>query len=164
MESLENFFKLKSRIFGGIDIQAGYSNGSNSKLNYMEFHKCSELMVAVTDVIIFLGRVQDVRDNQYETEKSEIFFIPEGVAVEIFSTTLHSLPCHMEPGGFKLIMIQLHGTGTVLEEESFMDNLLHSKNRWIISHPEAGEIVSRESQLGLIGENTEIYLKDRLEI
>jgi hypothetical protein len=159
IESLNTAKKLKEDFFGDMDIQIGYYNGSNSMLNYMEYHKSSEIIIAVTDIIIFLGRVQDIKENQYETNKIEAFFIPEGVAVELYGTVLHSSPCKMELKGFRTISILPRGTNLPLRERKHYENFLHSRNRWIIVHPEANTFANNDSQIGIIGENIEINLR-----
>jgi hypothetical protein len=156
MEGLNITKKLRDNFFGEIDIQVGYCNGVNSKLNYLEYHKSSELLLAVTDLIIFLGRVQDIKENQYEANKAEVFFIPEGVALEIYSTTLHSMPCKMENNGFRVITALPRGTNSTLKEEDKEETLLHSKNKWIIVHAEACEYTNDERQVGIVGENVEV--------
>jgi hypothetical protein len=148
--------RLKNSFFGEVDIQVGYCSGRNSKLNYMEYHRSNKILVAVTDLIIFVGRVQDIKENQYDSNKAEAFFVPEGVAIEVFSTTLCSLPCRMEDSGFRAIIIQLKTTGTALKSQSGIDCLLYSKNRWVIAHSEAVQYINDDSQLGIVGENIEI--------
>jgi hypothetical protein len=159
MEGLDAAKKLSYNLFGEMDIQIGYCNGMNSKLNYLEYHKSSELLVAVTDLTIFLGRVQDIKENQYECNRAEIFFIPEGVTVELYSTTLHSMPCRMEDNGFRSIMVLPRRTNSALRQLEKQDALLHSRNSWVIAHIEVSELVNNETQIGLIGENVEVYLR-----
>jgi hypothetical protein len=156
MENSNVAQKLSNNFFGEMEIEIGYCNGMNSKLNYLEYHKSSELLLAVTDLIIFVGRAQDIKENQYESTRAEAFFIPEGVAVELYSTTLHSNPCRMEIMGFKSIVVLARGTGSALKEDNKEDILLQSKNRWLIAHSEAYQYVKDIKQLGIMGENTEI--------
>lgn len=158
IDLLEETCRLKDSFFGEVDIQVGYCSGRNSKLNYMEYHKSNKILVAVTDLVIFVGRVQDIKENQYDSNKAEAFFVPEGVAIELFSTTLCSLPSRMENSGFRAIVIQLKTTGTALKSQSSIDYPLHSKNKWIIAHSEAAQYINDDSQLGIIGENTEIRI------
>lgn len=156
MESLDTAIKLKNSFFGEMDIQIGYCNGMNSKLNYLEYHKSSELLIAVTDLIIFLGRVQDINERQYESSKAAAFFIPEGAAVELYSTTIHSMPCRMEKSGFRTINVLPKGTNSNLREKIREDSQLHSKNKWIIAHFDARRCINDEGQIGIIGENIDI--------
>lgn len=158
LEKLKVSELLKSNFFGEMDIQLGYCNGNNNKLNYLQYHKSSKIIIAVTDIIIFLGRVQDIKDNQYEAKKAEAFFIPEGVAFEVYGTTIHSLPCNMEKRGFKTVLVLPKGTNLQLSDNKQEETLLHSRNRWIIAHEEAKHFTNDDGQIGIAGENLEIFL------
>ncbi len=64
-------------LFGGMSIQIGYCNGSNYLLNAVEYHKDSKVNVALTDLILILGKEQDVKEDcTYDTSKMEAFFVP----------------------------------------------------------------------------------------
>lgn len=58
----------------------------------MEYHKGNEVLVAVTDLLLILGRLQDVKDFTYESSKAVAFYVPTNTAVELYSTTLHYAP------------------------------------------------------------------------
>ena len=74
--------------------------GDNHKLNGLEYHRSSEINIAVTDMILLLGSQQDVgTDFTYDTSKVEAFYVPAGTVVEMYATTLHYAPCTAQPGG-----------------------------------------------------------------
>ena len=99
LEKTEPVIDLKMRIFGELPIQIGYCNGHNSKLNALEYHRSSEVNVAVTDIILLLGSEQDIAsDFTYETSKVEAFLVPAGTGIEIYGTTLHYAPCGVDGG------------------------------------------------------------------
>ena len=52
LERLPVFQELQNRGFGGVPIQVGYCNGHNKKLNALEYHRCSEINVACTDLVL----------------------------------------------------------------------------------------------------------------
>ena len=81
--------EIKNHFYGGMNIEIGYCNGRNSTLNGMEFHKSSEILVAVTDLMLILGHVWDIDNNQFDGENSEVFYVEKGSVIEIYSTTLH---------------------------------------------------------------------------
>lgn len=56
LEATNVAIDLKMRVYGELPIQIGYCNGHNSKLNALEYHRSSEVNVAVTDIILFLGQ------------------------------------------------------------------------------------------------------------
>ena len=51
LEVLDVEKELKNRAFGGLPVQIGYCNGHNKKLNALEYHRNSEINVAVTDLV-----------------------------------------------------------------------------------------------------------------
>jgi len=157
LENTEVFKRLKSKYFGWMPLQAGYCNGMNSKLNYLANHKSNKIIIAITDIIIFIGKFQDILEDQYDIKKVEAYFIPEGVAIEIFSTTLHSLPCKMEMGGFRCAIISIKGTEGLIKTEDIEKYMLVSKNTWILAHEEYTEI-NNKFKVGLMGENLQIYI------
>lgn len=131
-------------FFGQMPVQVGFCNGHNSLLNALEYHRSSEINVAVTDMILLLGRLQDIdEDFSYDTSKVEAFFVPKNTAVELYGTTLHYAPCGVNNGGFKCVVVLPQGTNYELEnnaaekEDYPEDRLLMAKNKWLISHPDA---------------------------
>ena len=78
-------------------IQIGCCNGHNKKLNAVEYHRDSEVDIAVDDLILILGKQQDIEeDHTYDTSRMEAFLVPAGTAVEVYATTLHYAPCHVK--------------------------------------------------------------------
>ena len=164
VESLEKLpvkEELSSVIYGEMPIQIGYCNGHNKKLNALEYHRDSEINIAAEDAVLMLGSLQDVEaDFTYDTSKVEAFLVPAGTAVEIYATTLHYAPCHVEDGGFQVAVVLPKGTNYELKEAhakvengkaSNEDALLAAVNKWLIGHAEGG--LPEGSFLGLKGEN-----------
>lgn len=141
LETLEVSRALQNRAFGGLPIQVGFCNGHNRKLNAVEYHRNSEINIAVTDMILMIGMQQDIKeDYTYDTSKIEAFLVPAGTAVEMYATTLHYAPCHVDEGGFQCVVVLPAGTNTSLNfetEKTGEDCLLTAKNKWLIAHPEA---------------------------
>ena len=68
MEALPEAEAFQNRAYGGLPIQIGYCNGDNNKLNALEYHRSSEINIAVTDMILLLGSQQDVKEDfTYDT-------------------------------------------------------------------------------------------------
>ncbi len=150
---------LSNLFYGRMPIQIGYCNGNNSGLNALEYHKCSEIDVAVTDLVLILGDIRDIKNNQYESLRTELFYVPAGIALELYGTTLHFSPCKVTSEGFKSIIVLAHGTNqplsslpTPLCDE---DKLLWMQNKWLIAH--AGSVpASKGAFVGITGENIEV--------
>lgn len=156
LEELKVAQDFKNREFGGLDIQIGYCNGNNNMLNAVEYHRSSEINIAVTDLILLLGLEQDIEDDySYDTSKIEAIFVPAGTAIEVYATTLHYAPCNANKDGFKCVVILPKDTNTNLEvkvEKQGEDALLFAKNKWLIAHPETN-LGEQGAFVGLKGEN-----------
>ena len=141
LEALDVAKALQNKGFGGIPIEIGYCNGHNKKLNAVEYHRSSEINVAVTDLVLLIGSQQDITDDfTYDTSKIEAFLVPAGTGIEVYATTLHYAPCHVNEGGFQCVVVLPKGTNTELTfptEKTGEDSLMTAKNKWLIAHEDA---------------------------
>ncbi|MBR0414057.1 MAG: DUF4867 family protein [Clostridia bacterium] len=160
LESFELFTTLQNEFFGGLPIQIGYCNGRNTTYNGMEYHKSSEISVAVTDFCVVLGHVWQIKDNKFYVGDETAFYVPAGTAYEMYQTTLHLSPCTVSDEGFRNIVVLPKGTNTPLSEKPAAAvgeaALLLQKNKWVLSHPEREPLMKQGAVPGLIGENKEI--------
>ncbi|WP_153720752.1 DUF4867 family protein [Sporosarcina cascadiensis] len=148
---------IESHYFGGMPIQIGYCNGINSSLGGLEFHKGSEINVAITDFILLLGHTNELVKDTYNVANIKAFFVPCGAVIEMYQTTLHLAPCKVNDRGFKCVVILPKGTNTPLaDEEKDADPLLFMKNKWLIAHSEHTRFVEQGAHEGIIGENITI--------
>ena len=142
MEVLQEAVEFQNRVYGGLPIQIGYCNGNNHKLNALEYHRNSEINIAVTDMILLIGQLADVTpEHTYDTAKVEAFHVPAGTVVEMYETTLHYAPCNVGDNGFKCVVILPKGTNTEIDfvlPKTSEDALMTAKNKWLIAHEEAG--------------------------
>ena len=157
LEALDIMKDLQNKGYGGLPIQIGYCNGHNKKLNAVEYHRNSEINVAVTDLVLLIGHQQDIEpDHTYDTSKIEAFLVPAGTGIEVYATTLHYAPCHVNEGGFQCVVVLPKGTNTDLTfqtEKTGEDSLMTAKNKWLIAHEDA-KIAGAFN--GLKGENITI--------
>ena len=157
LEALDIMKDLQNKGYGGLPIQIGYCNGHNKKLNAVEYHRNSEINVAVTDLVLLIGHQQDIEpDHTYDTSKIEAFLVPAGTGIEVYATTLHYAPCHVNEGGFQCVVVLPKGTNTELTfqtEKTGEDSLMTAKNKWLIAH-EDSKIAGAFN--GLKGENITI--------
>ena len=141
MESLSQAKVLCESFFGKMPTQIGYCNGTNHKLDACEYHRCSELGIAVTDLILLIGKQEDIaKDYTYNTEKIQAFYVPAGTIYELYATTLHYAPCSFENKPFKNIVILPKGTNedlNVSPNGAKEDPLLFAVNKWLIAHEDA---------------------------
>ena len=159
LETLKINRQFSEEAYGGMPIQIGYCNGSNHKLNGLEYHRDSEVNVAVTDMILLVGKRQDIgRDYTYDTGKMQAFLVKKGTLVEIYSTTLHYAPISAgEHENFRCVVVLPRGTNEPLpacrgKAHTKEDQLLTHVNKWLIAHPESG-LDKDGAFVGLKGEN-----------
>ena len=157
LEALDIMKDLQNKGYGGLPVQIGCCNGHNKKLNAVEYHRNSEINVAVTDIVLLIGHQQDIEpDHTYDTSKIEAFLVPAGTGIEVYATTLHYAPCHVNEGGFQCVVVLPKGTNTDLTfqtEKTGEDSLMTAKNKWLIAHEDA-KIAGAFN--GLKGENITI--------
>lgn len=141
LEALDVMKDLQNKGYGGLPVQIGYCNGHNKKLNAVEYHRNSEINVAVTDLVLFIGHQQDIEpDHTYDTSRIEAFLVPAGTGIEVYATTLHYAPCHVNEGGFQCVVVLPKGTNTDLTFQTGKtgeDSLMTAKNKWLIAHEDA---------------------------
>ncbi len=141
--------------FGEMPTQVGYCYGHSNRLNAVEWHTSSEVNIAVTDLVLQLGDVRDLRDNTLDSAKIMAFFVEKGTVIEVYATTLHFCPCEVQAAGFGCVVALPKGTNLPLERES-EDKYLFRKNKWIIAHNDNTALIARGVNSGISGENIEI--------
>lgn len=157
LEALDINNYLKDVVYGELPIQIGYCIGNNTKLNAVEYHRSSEINIALTDAILMLGCQQDIKDDfTYDTSLIEAFVVPKGCAVELYATTLHYAPCNVDGNGFKVAVVLPAGTNYPIDKKhaNGEDALITAKNKWLIGHKDGG--LDEGSFIGLIGGNLEL--------
>lgn len=163
--SNEEFEKLpimqisKNEVFGGMPTQLGYCWGYNDTLNALEWHKCSEINIATTDLILLVGDVRDIEEgNRYNSDKVKAFKVLKGEAIEMYATTLHYCPIQTSKSGFGCVVGLLKETNTELDSVPD-DKLIFRKNKWIIAHQDNTELIEEGVFGGIYGENYKIFEK-----
>ena len=129
--------------YGGMPVQLGWCNGHNTKLNCLEYHRDSELNCGTTDFILLLAKLEDLEDGRLNTEKVKAFRVPAGVLVEVYATTLHYAPCHVDPNkGFRVLVALPKGTNGPKPEIAPLngeDATLWACNKWLLAHADSAE-------------------------
>jgi len=148
---------LENDFYGEMPIEIGYCNGKNQHLGALEYHKGAEINIAVTDLILLLGKVQDIENGKYNSENVEAFFLKKGTAVEIYGTTLHFAPCKTEKAGFKCAVILPDQTNLALEK-SKNDDFLFAKNKWLLAHPENKRMIEKGAKAAIYGPNIKVEI------
>ena len=160
LEQLTVAAEIAGEVYGQMPIQIGFCNGHNTRLNAVEYHRDSELNLAVTDLVLLLGRQQDITgDFTYDTSLVEAFFVPAGTLIEVYATTLHYAPCHIKDNGFRCVVVLPKGTNEELAPReprpgNGEEKLLFARNKWLVGHEEAG--LPANAWIGLKGKNVEM--------
>ncbi|MCK9413709.1 MAG: DUF4867 family protein [Prolixibacteraceae bacterium] len=152
--------RLENKFYGEMPIEIGYCNGKNTTLNGLEYHIGSEINIAVTDMVLMLGKLQNVINNKYKSEEVEVFFVPKATAIQLYETTLHFSPCKTDPEGFKCIVILPRGTNEPLVNDNAKhgERLLFARNKWLLAHPERKPLIEKGAWPGITGENLELKI------
>lgn len=146
---------LRDECYGEMPIQAGFCCGHSDRLNALEWHKSPEINIAVTDMILFLGRTEEFENGRYQAEKVKAFLLKAGQSIEVFAETLHFCPCETTPAGFGCIVILPKGTNLPLEHTP-ADQRLFRKNKWLIAHNENQGLIERGVVAGIDGINIRV--------
>ncbi|HGM5493063.1 TPA: DUF4867 family protein [Serratia fonticola] len=130
LESLMAVKQLAHQVYGDMAIQAGYVCGHNRGLAGVEYHQGSEVIVAATDLILLLGKREDMRGGRFDSRRAVAFSVQRGQIVELYGTTLHHCPCHVDrEEGFLAAIILLQGTNAALSNLE-PDGILARQNTW----------------------------------
>ena len=159
LQQLPAMTEISERLYGGMPVQLGWCNGHNSKLNCLEYHRDSEFNLGTEEFILLFARQDEIADGVLDTGKVKAFWVPAGVMVECFATTLHYAPCHADPEkGFQVLIAVPKGTNTEkpdITPKSWEDRLLRARNKWLLAHSESSEAADG-AYVGLVGENIDI--------
>ena len=161
MEKLDVCEKIKKNVYGDMDIQFGYCNGNNSFLNGLEYHKGSEINIAVTDMVLLLAHTKDIKNGELDSSKVKGFYIPQGTAIELYQTAMHFSPCKIKDDGFKCIVILPRYTNAdmdlskkeIIFEE---DKYLFKRNKWLLVHEDKKDFIDRGAYKGISGKNLKV--------
>ena len=152
-ENIASYNEVVKKYYGCQDIQFGYCNGHNERLNALEYHSSNEINIAATDFILLLGDVRGIKNGEYRTDRVEAFYIYKGQGIEIFSTTLHFSPIRINNEGFRCaVLLPRHTNEPISVKEK---GLLYKNNKWILTHPDNERLIDDGVNGRLIGENIE---------
>ena len=142
LEANAVFGQLQNNAYGGMPVEIGMCWGRNTRLNCLEYHRDSELNI---------GRL--------DTEKVRAFRAPAGAVVEVYATTLHYAPCHVDAGtGFRVAIVLPKGTNEAKPDivpAGEEDRRLWARNKWLLAHPESSE-AAQGAWVGLTGRNIDL--------
>lgn len=151
-EALPIHKEITERIFGTLPTQTGYCHGTNSVLDATEWHHSSELNIAVTPIVLILGKRKDFKDGVMDSADMKAFLLPRGIAVEVYGDSTHYCAIQVSDEGFGAVVALPKDTNTPLTE-SVSDPLMTARNKWLVAHPDAKGLVAEGAVVGIKGEN-----------
>lgn len=159
LEANAIFGQLQNNAYGGMPVQIGMCWGHNTKLNCLEYHRDSEVNIGTGEFVLLLAKQDEIVDGKLDTAKVKAFRVPAGTAVEVYATTLHYAPCHVDGGnGFRVAVVLPKGTNDAkpsIAPANEEDERLWAKNKWLLAHGESSE-AGQGAYVGLTGENLDI--------
>jgi len=146
--------EIESDVYAGLPVQAGECVGNNASFSAYEYHQGSEVNIVLTDVLMVLGKREQVTDGIFNAqEDAKIFFVPAGTIIEMYSATLHYSPCIVDDTGFKAIVILIKGSNEPLEDNFESKNkAIVKKNKFQFVHETRTDKIADGIKVGLIGE------------
>ena len=154
-ECLDIAKRIEDEIFGTLPTQIGYCHGHSNMLGATEWHHSSELNIAITPLVLILGKRTDIQNGRLDSADVKAFYVPAGTVIEVYATTLHFCPCEVRKEGFGCVVGLPTGTNIPLDYE-VDDRLLFRKNKWIMAHEENRGLIERGVVSGIYGENYKI--------
>ncbi len=159
LEACTVYYEFQNNAYGGMPIQLGMCWGRNTRLNCLEYHRDSEVNVGTGDFILLVAKQDEITDGILDTAVVKAFRAPAGVPVEVYATTLHYAPCHVdEAEGFRVAVVLPRGTNIAapgVAPKNAEDTWLTARNKWLLAHPESPE-AAQGAHVGLKGINIDI--------
>ncbi len=150
---------ISNSLFGGSDMQFGWCNGHNTKLNCLEYHRSSEINAGPTDFILLLAKREEIVDYKLDSSVVKAFLVPAGTMVEVYATALHYAPCQAhKDSGFQVLVGLPKGTNVgkpEFEARNQEDRMMTATNKWLLAHADAKE-AKDGAWVGIAGENIDI--------
>ncbi len=153
MHNLPSYDLIKEEIYGNSNIEIGYCNGYNYRLNCLEYHTCPEVDIASTDLILLLATQDDIKDGMIDSHDVKAFLLKKGEAIIINPYIFHFSPIKLSDDGFKSCIILTDGTNRDLEKKP-SDPRLWKENKWLFAHKDTVQANSG-AYIGIKGDNIE---------
>ena len=159
LQELPAAVEISEHCYGGMPVQLGWCNGHNTRLNCLEYHRDSEFNLGTEDFILLLAKQEEISEGTLDTSLVRAFRVPAGTLVEVYATTLHYAPCHVDADkGFRVLVALPKGTNTEKPDITPLnaeDKMLWDCNKWLLAHPDSNE-AKAGAYMGLSGENIRI--------
>lgn len=153
--------ELGRTVFGGMDWQAGFCNGTGRTMNAFEYHKCSEVNCSATGCVLLMALPGDIRGEKLDSASVTAFYLPPEYIAEIYPLTLHFAPCRVSERGFNCLVMLERGVNAPLERTDAAapgeEKMLWMRGKWLIAHGSSPQ-AAKGAYVGVTGKNIEICL------
>lgn len=162
LEARPEMALLGRLVYGEAPLQAGYCNGTGFTLNAEEYHKCSEVNLTDTGLVLLLALPGDLENGRLDSSRVRGFLLPAGVPVELHPLVLHFAPCRIRAEGFRCLVLLERGTNAPLEggvrpDAAGEEALLWMRNKWMLCHPDSPQ-AAKGAYVGITGENLRLQI------
>ena len=159
LQELPACVEISEHCYGGMPVQLGWCNGHNTELNCLADPRDSEFNLGTEDFILLQARQEEISDGRLDTSRVRSFRVPAGKLVEVYATTLHYAPCHVDAEkGFRVLVALPKGTNTEKPDITPLtaeDQYLWACNKWLLAHPDSAEAAAG-AVAALVGENIDL--------
>ena len=159
LQELPAAVEISEHCYGGMPVQLGWCNGHNTSLNCLEYHRDSEFNLGTEDFILLLAKQEEISEGTLDTSLVRAFRVPAGTLVEVYATTLHYAPCHVDADkGFRVLVALPKDTNTEKPDITPLtaeDKYLWARNKWLLAHPDSAEAAAG-AVAALVGENIDL--------
>ncbi|MFI3140877.1 MAG: DUF4867 family protein [Clostridia bacterium] len=149
-EKLQAYKEIESEIFADLPCQFGWCFGGGRKMNGIEWHKSSEVIVACSDFVLILGSAFDIVDGVYDSAKAVGVFVKKGEVIELLPMTLHLAPLAVYETFCSAIILP---KGTNLPLNDGIKGEKRAVNKWLLVHEEHEVGIKNGGKIGVVGEN-----------
>jgi len=161
LESVPLMDELYRRVFGCMDLEAGYCNGNGYTMNSMEYHKCCEVNYSTTGAVLLTALPSQLKDGHLDSADVVGFYLPAGVLIALHPLVMHFAPCRIKEGGFRVLVVLEKGTNEALESVNTSapgeEKLLWMRNKWLLCHPDSPQ-AKLGAFVGISGENLQLHI------
>lgn len=149
-EKLDFFKAVQDEVFAQMKCQFGWCFGTLRKMNGMEWHKSSEVIVACSDMVVLLGSYFDIKDGVYDSKNTVGVYLKKGEVIELMPLTLHLAPLAVNDNFCSAIILP---TNTNLALDGGIKGEKRAVNKWLLVHEEHKVGISLGGKIGVVGKN-----------
>lgn len=116
LEATQTIKQIGRDIYAGMPIDAGVTIGHADTFTAFEYHQCSETNIMLNDVVMVLAKRQtlEAQGSIDPNREAKMFFVPKGTVIELYNDSLHYAPLQVTKDGYRVIVVVIHGTNSVL--------------------------------------------------